>query len=165
MPATYVRIASTTLGSAASTITFNGIPSSYTDLRWVLTGNVSSIIDIIARFNADTSSLYSITRMFGNGSSGLSSRTSNVDSIRISIGNPNDTGKPFFIAGDVFSYAGSTFKNMLSEFSGDESGTGTTGRIVGMYRSTSSITSLSLIGSGDTFTVGTTATLYGIKNA
>jgi hypothetical protein len=39
---TEVAIATTTLGSAASTITFSSISGSYTDLRLVLVGNTAS---------------------------------------------------------------------------------------------------------------------------
>jgi glycosyltransferase involved in cell wall biosynthesis len=42
MPATYEPIATTTLGSAAASITFSSIPATYTDLRLVIVGNLSS---------------------------------------------------------------------------------------------------------------------------
>jgi hypothetical protein len=66
---------------------------------------------------------------------------------------------------DIFSYAGSTFKTLLMTTSGDQNGSGWVERIVGLYRSTSAITSISIDASASTFAVGSTATLYGILKA
>ena len=51
---TYTPIATTTLGSATNTLTFNSIPSTYTDL--VIICNYSQNGDMLqGRFNSDTS--------------------------------------------------------------------------------------------------------------
>ena len=47
MPATYEPIATTTLGSAATNITFSSIPATYTDLRLVLVARSDRAINSI----------------------------------------------------------------------------------------------------------------------
>jgi hypothetical protein len=163
MPATYEPIATQTLGSAASSITFSSIPSTYTDLRVVLSAITTSGSNINMQLNGDTSALYSRTTLTGDGSSGSSVRASG--DTRIYIGYSYGSPQRMMINVDVFSYAGSTFKTCLSSSSSDNNGTGLVQYGVGLYRSTTAITSLSLLTATNTFAVGTTATLYGIKNA
>jgi hypothetical protein len=66
---------------------------------------------------------------------------------------------------DIFSYAGSTFKTTLYTASGDKNGSGAVERGVALYRSTSAINRVDLFGWTGNLATGTTATLYGIKNA
>ena len=51
MPATYEPIATTTLGSAAASITFSSIAGTYTDLRLVMVGTTSASDWAFVRFN------------------------------------------------------------------------------------------------------------------
>ena len=164
MALTYDSIATTTLSSATSSITFSSISSAYTDLRIVLVGTVTSIVDLIMQYNSDTATNYSYTRLQGTGTAVSTDTTSNNSNIRISFGNPS-TSVPFMITNDIFSYAGSTFKSALTTYSGDTNGAGSVGRTISTWRSTSAITSVVMTASGSTWTVGTTATLYGIKKA
>ena len=169
MPATYEKIATTTLGSAASSIGFTSIGSGYTDLKWVLvlpnataTGN-----DIYLRYNSDSSSLYSVTSLDGDGASATSARNTGNDKgiASFQMSYPSST-QPFLLTGDVFSYAGSTFKTSLQTASGDRNGAGGgVSRNVILYRSTSAITAISLFFTSGNFATGTTATLYGILKA
>ena len=170
MPATYEKIATTTLGSASSTITLSSIPSTYTDLRWVLTlpnTALSSGSDIYIRYNSDSSSLYSVTSLDGDGASATSARNTGNDKgiASFQMSYPSTT-QPFLLTGDVFSYAGSTFKTSLQEASGDRNGAGGgVSRNVILYRSTSAITSITLFFNTANFAAGTTATIYGILKA
>jgi hypothetical protein len=66
----------------------------------------------------------------------------------------------------MFSYAGSTFKSCLVERNADFNGSGQVARQVGLWRSTSAITSISLFDPfGNGYGTGTIATLYGILKA
>jgi hypothetical protein len=166
MPATYDPIATTTLGTAAASITFSSITSNYTDLRVILTGTTASQAFPYLRFNADTGNNYSGTYLDGSGSAASSLRDSNISGIYIAGANGDFVAsQPSTAQIDIFSYAGSTFKTALSAFSGDRNGGGYVVRTVGLWRSTSAITSVILSGNGNNFAIGTTATLYGIKNA
>ena len=165
MPATYEPIQTYTLSTAASSIDFTSIPATYTDLRVVLIGKTSSADYYRFRLNADTTSLYSITSLYGDGASVTSGRFTSSPSIYVF--NPTSTTIPTTYQIDLFSYAGSTFKTCLVSASGDKNGSGEVWRSVGLYRSTSAITQINLLAySGAvTLSAGTTATLYGIKNA
>jgi len=164
MATTYEKIATTTLASAAASISFTSIAASWTDLKWVLTGTVSAISDITSRFNGDTATNYSWTGLYGSVSTAGSNRQTSVDAIRTSEGNPSTT-IPFFNSGEVFSYAGSTYKTQLTNWSGDTNGAGYTRTAVGLWRSTAAITSISILTAAANFNTGTTATLYGILKA
>lgn len=167
MPATYEPIATTTLGSAASTIAFNSITGSYTDIRLILVGTSSAnYTNIYMRFNSDSGTNYSETKIFGNGSTASSNRQSNSNQIQINY-NGMITANPTLYEVDIFSYAGSTNKTALATGSEDYNGSsfGTTNRTVGLWRNTAAITSISLNAQGGNFATGTTATLYGILKA
>ena len=166
MPSTYEPIATQTLGSSSSTITFSSIPATYTDLRLVLVGTGSTTLNVWLTFNNDSSSLYSSTHLVGDGSSALSSRQTSGTFIRLNANNAFNT-LPAMITYDVFSYAGSTFKTLLGSVSADTNGGAATyvTRQVSLYRSTTAISRLDFNTSTGTFESGTIATLYGIKNA
>ena len=161
---TYTPIATQTLGSATSTITFSSIPQGYTDLVIVSSIAFNNSDSLSFRFNGDTSSLYSYTILSGNGSSALSLRGLNQ-----SKGLADYNGFPGSTVGDynsilqIMNYSNSTtFKTAISR--GNRASTGTDA-IVSLYRSTSPITSITFgMGSAQTqnFAVGSTISLYGI---
>lgn len=168
MAVTYEPIATTTLGSAAATITFSSIPSTYTDLRLVFIGTVAVSGDALSiRFNNDSSTLYSYTILRGNGTTAASSRAANANSIYITnqYGTISNT-IPQLSAIDIFSYAGSTNKTFLFNINNDQNGLGVVSSGVGLYRSTSAITTVNIVNIfGNNIGAGSTATLYGIKAA
>lgn len=152
MPATYEPIA-TTSGTDA-TISFTSIPSTYTDLRLVIVTTKNPNIYI----NDDFGTTYSNTWLEGSGTTAISARSSNDGSFR-PYNYVNQTGSNrTMMTFDFFSYAGSTFKTALMEFSNDANGSGYVTRAVSLWRSTAAINKL-------TVTNIYTATLYGIKNA
>lgn len=167
MPTTYEPIATSTLGSAGSSISFTSIPSTYTDLRFTLVVNTTTTNaeGVRLTYNNDSGSNYSDTYLSGNGSSAVSGRDTSASFIILHYDGTSTT-IPTFYFGDVFNYRGSTFKTALTGSSEDKNGGGNTTRNVGLWRSTSTITTLTLSNAGGgNFNAGTTATLYGIKNA
>lgn len=164
MAATYEAIATTTLGSAASSITFSSIANTWTDLRVVLVGKITGGSALGIQYNGDTASNYSYTYIAGDGSSAVSGRSSNIT--RIQVYYPVSSTIPTFLEMDIESYAGSTYKTALITQSNDLNGSGSVMKEVALWRSTSAITSVNLYAqSGDTWMAGTTATIWGIKNA
>jgi hypothetical protein len=170
MATTYEKIATTTLGTASSTINFTSIPATYTDLRLVILP-ISPLgsQNIRLQVNSDTATNYSYTKLFGTGSGGGSSqRLTSQTNVNLIVNDGFDVvTKPCFYTVDFFSYAGSTFKTFLTT-SNEEKNSGnansSVGRSVALYRSTSAMTSINLF-CDSTFDVGTTATLYGILKA
>ena len=166
MPTTYEPIATTTLGSAAASITFSSIPATYTDLRLVGFHLGSTYGYNAIQFNGDTGTNYSTTHIRGSGTAAASGRETNVTYIDIEVNNGSTSTIPGLATIDIFSYAGSTFKTSLCTGSQDKNGDGSVYRTVGLWRSTSAITSVTFLNiGGNNFAAGTTATLYGIKNA
>ena len=160
---TEVAIATTTLGSAASTITFNSISSAYTDLRLVFVGTSDTGTPYAnLRFNGDTGINYSSTFMQATGSVATSVNYSDTNAMLIAANNTLSTTIPIMYEVDLFSYAGSVYKTILSKGSGDKNGTGIVDRFVGLWRSTSAINSITLYTTANNFATGTKATLYGI---
>jgi len=167
MPTTYEPIATTTLGSAAATITFSSISSAYTDLRVVLQFAPSNIDRAICTFNSDTGTNYSTTVLRADGTTAASVDSTNSNYIQPNINSNAGTANELqLVIMDIFSYAGSTFKTVLSNVSADRNGAGWVTRSVNLWRSTSAINriDLALINSNN-FNTGTTATLYGILAA
>lgn len=159
---TEVAIATTTLGSAASTITFSTISGSYTDLRLVVIGTSSAGGSGYCRFNSDSGSNYSITYLRGSGSAASSVRSTNYDRVGFNGDNGIDTTIPCMSTIDIFSYAGSTYKTCLTTSPQDMNGSGSYEATVALWRNTAAITSITLSLSGGNFSSGYTATLYGI---
>ena len=165
--ATYEPIATQTLAIAAATITFSSIAATYTDLRLVATGTVASAApDVWIRFNSDTATNYSLTAIQGNGTAASSFATTSATKIDITPGVGWSSTIPSMVTMDVFSYAGSTYKTVLANENADRNGSGVTTATVGLWRSTAAITRIDITNSSSVnFSVGTTATLYGIKAA
>jgi hypothetical protein len=162
MPATYEPIATTTLGSAAASVSFTGISSAYTDLKIIAVGKRVSGGVLAIQFNGDTTTNYSRTRLAGNGTS--ASSTSNSGTSNISTNAWNATYDQLFEI-DVLSYAGSTYKTALIAMSIDIVSSGEVSRMAGLWRSTSAINRVDLLITSGTIAAGFTATLYGIKAA
>jgi hypothetical protein len=162
---TEVAIATTTLGSATSSITFNSIASSWTDLRLIVVASTTGTSDynMALRFNGDSGSNYS--RIGMDVANGTIYNFNNVNQTYIDwvyAHGANPT--PSLITYDIFSYAGSTNKTTLITASHDTNTSGPTGlgRIVALWRNASAITSIELSFASTNFAIGTTATLYGI---
>lgn len=164
MPATYEKIATTTLGSASATITFSSIAASWTDLRLVIVAKGTAASDVNMVFNSSGSAC-SWTQLAGDGASASSGRiTTGTGRAYITLNyNVLSTSIPYMYTADIFSYAGSTYKTSLITFQEDANGSGYIGNKVGMWPSTAAITSITL--NGTNFATGTTATLYGILKA
>ena len=160
---TYVALDKVTLGSAASSITFSSINQGYTDLIIVLNTKASAAQDPKIRFNGDTSSLYSNTGLLGNGSSASSGRGSGTSGA-LSEGVVNSTGDfNLNCIAQIQNYSNSTtFKSYLSRINNAASGTAA---VVGLYRSTSAITSITILVGAGTMSAGSTFSLYGIAAA
>jgi hypothetical protein len=60
---TYIPLATVTLGSADSSVTFSSIPATYRDLILVLNGTRSTTSGVRARANADAGANYPMVYM------------------------------------------------------------------------------------------------------
>jgi hypothetical protein len=165
---TYSPIATITLGSSAATIDFTSISGSYTDLVLVISGVSSSGNNIFTRFNSNTASNYSVTRLSGSGTAALSDRESNQTYMTISnYGWPTTTSGEQNTIMQIMNYSNATTnKTVLVRSNRASNGVDA---IVGLWRQTAAITSISLSTNGFSgasgWSAGTTVTLYGIAAA
>jgi len=160
---TEVAIATTTLSSAASTITFSSIPATYTDLRLVL--NMAPTVGLPPEFRLNGSaSGYSQTTLYGTGSAAGSSRETNVTIGWYGLRRTGVATYPALFTVDIFSYAGNTNKTGLITGNNDRNGAGSVEYHVALWRDTSAVNSITMrIDNGAaSYAAGTTATLYGI---
>jgi len=170
MPITYEPIATTTLGTAAASVTFSSISGSYTDL--VLVGQYSF---------ASTGVRYATVRV-GNGTVDTGSNYSDtyLDTYN---GTPN-SGRNSSVAQALFSYSSSsglstsqfqvaianfmnysnttTYKTIINR---NMSANDMVSAYVNLWRSTSAINIIEVIAGGANFASGSILTLYGIKSA
>lgn len=161
---TEIPIETQTLGSASSTVTFSSIPSTYTDLILVYGVKTSSPTDVTCRFNSDTGTNYSQTVLSGNGSTANTGRSTNQTRILLdSAGYPNNPA-PNACNVSFMNYSNTTtYKTCLSRANNPASEG--TDAIVGLWRSTSAISTITIgtLTGGTTFVAGSTFTLYGIN--
>ncbi len=152
-------MASATLGAATTSVTFSSIPSTYTDLVVVANAATPSGGTVFSvRFNSDTGSNYSATRLGGTGTTTFSDRSSSATSIAATILRSSSEPDGTYII-HIQNYANTnTYKTCLIR--GNATQVGVT---AGLWRSTSAITSISF---GGEFTAdviaGSTFNLYGI---
>ena len=162
MPATYQPIATTTLSSSASDITFASIPGTYTDLIIQgLAGSTSSTLNraIRIQFNTDTANNYSFTSLYGEASAGYSYRGSNISYINTveAIGYSSDWSA---VTIQIQNYSNTTTNKTTLGRGGTKDQVSAD---VGLWRSTAAITSIKLFLNADSFRSGTILTLYGVK--
>jgi hypothetical protein len=168
MAITYNKIATTTLSTAASLVTFDSIPATYTDLKVVLRGipaGGSGGTYTAIRFNNDLTATYSNNQIYGiTGGIGTTRNSTQTD---LFLNDTDTSSYSYFHVVDIFSYASSTNKYLLSQsFMNDATTGGINGSVVGLWRNTAIITRVDMLAlSGNTYRIGTVATLYGIKAA
>ena len=163
MAITYEPIATTTLGSAAASVSFTSISSTFTDLVLIAnTGSTVSAVTIVLQFNGDTGSNYSDTSIYGSGSAAGSSRLSNTSNIYMGYLTSGGAVIDQTTIISINNYANTTtYKTAISR----KNDTGYVEACVGLWRNTAAINRVDVICSGSTFRTGSTFTLYGIKAA
>jgi len=166
MPLTYTPIATQTLSSAASSVTFSSISGSYTDLVLVTTAKnaTGAQYRLQLSFNGDRgTSIYSVTKLTGNGTTATSSRATNATYGAILIGTIGSTNFDNAIT-HIMNYANTTtYKTVLSR--GNETAAEVNAE-AGLWRSTAAITSLTLdLETSINFSIGSTFSLYGIASS
>ena len=160
MAATYTPIASITLGTATSSVTFSSIPQIYTDLICIV-NNFSSTAtggNITYYFNSDNSSgLYSRTSLYGDGSTAASTRGTSSNLAYAGLNVPTIANSII----NILNYANtSTFKTSLAR------GNTYTNEVMfrcNLWRNTNAISTLTVAPDvGSNFASGSTFNLYGI---
>lgn len=162
---TEIPIATTTLGSAASSVSFSSISGSYTDL--VIIANFAVTTSTNAYFqlgngSLDTGNNYSQTNLKGDGTSATSGRRTNNGSILLFNADNLTANEWTTNIINMQNYANTTtYKSSVLR---SNSAANSTYATVGLWRSTSAINIITFTSSGN-FATGSTFTLYGIAAA
>ena len=160
---TYTAIATQTLGSAAASVTFSSIPSTYTDLVLVCNIKGTASAYLMMQFNGDTATNYSETAISGYGGSPYSWRESSVAQMTFSFSGGSMDALWTNSIFSVQNYANTTtYKTTLTRYN---SPSNEVTAAVGLWRSTSAINSIKVLTSVSTYASGSTFSLYGIKAA
>jgi hypothetical protein len=166
MASTYEPIATSTLGSAAASVTFSSISGTYTDLALVIqTGaDSSAVAELQVQVNGDTGSNYSRTRITGSGSAAASAFSPSVAFMRFTgLAYLPNNNLDCNVLVNFMNYANTTtYKTVLSRLNHPAA---EVNAIVNLWESTSAITSILVYPSTNNFKAGSTFTLYGIKAA
>lgn len=166
MTVTYQLINTQTLGTATGTVSFSSISGTYTDLVLVITGKTSTgAYNCRFRLNGDTGSNYSFTELYGTGSSAASGRSTSQTSGRFdNYATPSTTGMYLTVA-QFMNYSNSTtYKTVISRANNAAGTYPGTQENVNLWRNTAAITQIDVSPQfTDTWAVGSTFMLYGIK--
>jgi len=158
--ATYEPIATNTLGSAASSVTFSSISGSYTDLIIIQDSQSSAGGYTQITFNSDTGSNYSNTQFYAGSGAAGTSRTTGLTYMQTGYNTASSQVGHIY---QIMNYSNSTtYKTALTRWNDTAD---TVGASVGLWRSTSAITSITLTQASGNYSTGSTFTLYGIAAA
>jgi len=164
MAITYEPIQTQTLSTAATTVTFSSIPSTYTDLVLVSSLYGTGDANIFIRLNSDTGTNYSVTHLTSNGASLYGYRFGSQTSFSLNYfgGDQTVLGTNARII-YIHDYANTSKYKGLTCTAGHNDTTDGLTISVGQWRSNSAITSVTfLAGSGKTLSVNSRLSLYGI---
>lgn len=155
MTSTYEKIATATFSSVTD-FTFTSIPATYTDLVIAFNGTASGVTNLSMQFNSDSGSNYSYTYLLGDGSSAAGGRNSNETSGYLTAIYTGRTQVNIAVQNYSNSTTYKTYLARLSDASAQ------TSAMVGLWRSTSAISSIKIIKLSSGTMTGN-ATIYGIK--
>jgi P2-related tail formation protein len=160
---TYTPLATVTLASSASSVTFSSIPATYRDLILVANYQNSGLSSATRlRVNGDSGSNYNGVWMIGTGSAAQAGPESNQTSARVGGANsgPHNTFSNTLLFSFMDYQATDKHKTILSRFGSANTETQAT---ASRWASTSAITSIYVFDVlGQTFQTGSTFSLYGV---
>ena len=165
----YESIATTTLGSAASSIQFSSISQDYKHLQLrclTKTSASGAPYAMQIRFNGDTGTNYAYHRLIGSGSAASAVGTTGAAQASLNY-MPTATETSVFAGGvvDILDYTNTNKYTVHRTLGGyDANGSGYVTFFSGVWLNTAAVTSITVISeSGTNLATGSTIALYGIK--
>jgi hypothetical protein len=168
MATTYIPLYTTTLASAAASVTISPISGAYTDLILVVSNitNASSTNSVFLRLNGDSATNYSSTFLEGNGTSATSNRVSNRTVIDSGYNVGLSTTNPGQIIFNIMNYSNATtYKTVLSRFAQASGAAPGTSATVSLWRATPAAVTSVEVRCDVNLGIGTTISLYGVTAA
>jgi hypothetical protein len=172
LASSFESIQTITVGSATPSVTFSSIPSTFKHLqvRSINRDSTSAYVsnDLYMNFNGDTGSNYSVHRLYGTGSSVAVDNV--VNSTYMLIGQQATSLATSTIFGanviDILDYTDTNKNKTARGLGGVDLNGNTDGRIMfqsGLWRNTTSVTSITFRAATGNLAVGSSFALYGIK--
>lgn len=159
MATALVALATTTLASNATTITFSSIASGYRDLRLVILAGTDANTGFGIRVNGDSSASYAYVGMRGNGSGTASPSSTTATYMNIGNETYSNSIQLLYTVDFLDAFATDKHKTVLSR--GGNAATATEAH-ANRWPSTSAITSITVFPLSGNATTGSTFSLYGI---
>jgi hypothetical protein len=165
----YESIATTTLGSAQSSVTFNSFGGyTHLQLRAIMQSSVSGsgYKDLFIRVNSDTGSNYARHGVYGNGSNpAVAYATASIARMEVALTIPETTNNGFgVVVIDLLDYLNTNkYKTMRALGGTDNNGAGYVGLFSSLWQNTNAITSIELLPSSGSFNTYSQFAIYGIK--
>jgi hypothetical protein len=162
----YDSIATVTLGSNGSTITFSSIPSTYRHLQVRGTLNNTGTDAALVTFNGDSGANYARHRLAGNGSatnaSGGGSQNNFYINSYVGFLSTASVFSPMIL--DILDYKETTkYKTARALSGGENNSSGGVELNSGLWQNTAAVTSITFTSSTGNWLAGSTLALYGIK--
>ncbi len=164
MGVTYEALSTTTLTSTQANVTFDissTANQSYTDLIIICNVKMSGANENnnIQFNNVTSGGYYSVTRLYGNGSTYSTNLSSSQDQMQ--LGEMSTLGSTDVI--QIFNYANTNVNKTVISTGGQ---TGGFMKITtGLFRQTSAITNVKLFPGSGNYGIGSTFTIFGVKAA
>jgi hypothetical protein len=163
----YDSLATVTLSSAASSVTFAGIPSGYKHLQvrvMALTASSGQVMNM--RFNSDSTASYTWHFLNGQGTTASAGNATGNTYARFfgqNIG--TNTTNPSVSVIDILDYANTSKNKTMRALSGsDNNGSGEVSLESSLWIKTESISSLSIqLNNGSNLSANSSFALYGVK--
>ena len=173
MPNTFTLISSATVGSGGVTnITLSSIPQTYTDLQLLFStrdDGGSFLNNVAITFNGNTSGIYSERLIYGYNNTVQTTSNSGATVINFAYSDQSLATANTFSNNTMYipNYTGSTNKSVsIDSVTENNNATNAIASLsVGLFASTSPITSINLYAGGALFVQYATVYLYGIKNS
>lgn len=165
---TWVALKSTTVGTATPTITFTGIPSTYTDLILMSNSkcsNTSTGASITIRFNSDSAGNYSQSSIQASSTSRITERyanTTGIDGGRINTSNSSNSNWGQAIT-HIQNYASTSYQKLCLSKSSVTNEAWKQYQSGSLWRNSANAINTITITCGYDFLVGSTFSLYGVK--
>jgi len=165
----YIRISGDTNAGSPTSVTISSIPSTYKHLRLIISANLySTSQEIYIRLNSDTASNYAYGETKATNATLTWNGASSVNVMYTGGGKLFAAFEHSYMIMDLYHYANTNFyKTAL--FSSDESvansagGGGELNKNVGIWKSTSAVSSITFLVSSDSFD-GYSYALYGVND-
>jgi hypothetical protein len=156
---TYKALATVTLGSSASSVTFSSIPATYRDLVIVVAGTNSTSSGLYLRLNGDTGANYTAVYAYGTGSSVVSA--TNIVINGLYVGNFTNAGQSVSTNHLMDYSATDKHKTMLGR------GSDPSNFVIMQatrWANTTAVTSVQVLPASGTMSTGMTISMYGIAS-